>query len=132
MGSEATPYHPPCRPMSGPLENAMSEPINELMVEDLTPGDGAECPAGATVNVHYKGTLMDGTVFDSSYDRGQPIDFPLANLIPGWQQGIPGMKVGGKRKLTIPYSLAYGERGSPPVIPPRADLVFEIELLGVS
>ncbi len=110
----------------------MSEPVNELIVEDLTEGEGAECAPGATVNVHYKGTLMDGTVFDSSYDRGQPIDFPLANLIPGWQQGIPGMKVGGKRKLTIPYSLGYGERGSPPVIPPRADLIFEIELLGVS
>jgi FKBP-type peptidyl-prolyl cis-trans isomerase len=113
--------------MTGPQEPAMSEPVNELIVEDITEGQGAECPQGATVNVHYKGTLMDGTVFDSSYDRGQPIDFPLANLIPGWQQGIPGMKVGGKRKLTIPYNLAYGER----VIPPRADLVFEIELLGV-
>lgn len=110
----------------------MSEPVTQLVVEDLTEGSGPECPPGATVNVHYKGTLMDGTVFDSSYDRGQPIDFPLANLIPGWQQGIPGMKVGGKRKLTIPYALGYGERGSPPVIPPRADLVFEIELLGVS
>ncbi len=110
----------------------MSEPVTELVVEDITEGQGPECAPGATVNVHYKGALMDGTVFDSSYDRGQPIDFPLANLIPGWQKGIPGMKVGGKRKLTIPYALGYGDRGSPPVIPPRADLVFEIELLGVS
>lgn len=110
----------------------MSQPITEIQIEDIQVGGGTECPPGATVNVHYKGTLMDGTVFDSSYDRGEPVRFPLANLIPGWQKGIPGMKVGGKRKLTIPYADAYGERGSPPVIPPRADLVFEIELLGVS
>ncbi len=106
--------------------------VNELKIEDLEVGDGKECPPGATVTVHYKGTLMDGTEFDSSYKRGQPIEFPLGNLIQGWQEGIPGMKVGGKRKLTVPYQLGYGERGSPPVIPPRADLIFEIELLGVN
>lgn len=109
----------------------MSEAITEIIIEELNVGDGEECPAGATVNVHYKGTLMDGTEFDSSYSRGQPITFPLGNLIQGWQEGIPGMKVGGKRKLTIPYAKAYGERGSPPVIPGKADLVFEIELLGL-
>ena len=109
----------------------MSDPINELIIEDIEVGSGDECPANATVEVHYKGTLMDGTVFDSSYDRGESINFPLGNLIPGWQEGIPGMKVGGKRKLTIPYAKAYGDRGSPPVIPPRADLIFEIDLLGV-
>ena len=108
-----------------------AKPVNELIIEDLVTGDGAECEPGAVVNVHYKGTLMDGTVFDSSYDRGQPIEFPLDNLIRGWQKGIPGMKVGGKRKLTVPHADAYGERGSPPVIPPRADLIFEIELLDV-
>ena len=110
----------------------MSEPISELIIEDIAVGDGTECPAGATVDVHYKGTLMDGTVFDSSYDRGESINFPLGNLIQGWQEGIPGMKVGGKRKLTIPYAKAYGERGAPGAIPPRSDLIFEIELLGVS
>ncbi len=110
----------------------MSEQVTTLEIEDMQVGAGPECPAGATVNVHYKGTLMDGTVFDSSYERGEPVEFPLRNLIPGWQKGIPGMKVGGKRKLTVPYALAYGEHGSPPVIPPRADLLFEIELLGVS
>ena len=109
----------------------MSDAITEIIIEDLTVGDGEECPAGATVNVHYTGTLMDGTTFDSSHDRGEPITFPLANLIQGWQEGIPGMKVGGKRKLTIPYAKAYGDRGSPPVIPPKADLIFEIDLLGV-
>lgn len=109
----------------------MSERITDIIIEDINTGDGAECPKGATVNVHYKGTLMDGTVFDSSYDRGESIEFPLGNLIQGWQEGIPGMQVGGKRKLTIPYTKAYGERGVPGAIPPRADLVFEIELLGV-
>lgn len=110
----------------------MSDHIESLQIEDTVVGEGAECPANATVEVHYRGTLMDGTEFDSSYKRGQSIEFPLQNLIQGWQEGIPGMKVGGKRKLTIPYKLAYGERGSPPAIPPRSDLIFEIELLGVS
>ena len=110
----------------------MSEPVQELMIEDITVGEGDECPAGATVNVHYKGTLMDGTPFDSSYDRGEPITFPLGNLIQGWQEGIPGMKVGGKRKLTIPYMKAYGEGGIPGAIPAKSDLIFEIELLGVN
>lgn len=109
----------------------MSEPINEVISEDLTTGDGDLCPAGATVTVHYRGTLMDGTEFDSSYARGQPVEFPLDNLIQGWQEGIPGMKVGGKRRLTIPWAKAYGEHGSPPAIPPKADLIFEIELMGV-
>lgn len=105
--------------------------VDQLIIEDITPGTGEECPKGATVEVHYKGTLMDGTKFDSSYDRDESIVFPLGNLIQGWQEGIPGMKVGGKRKLTVPYAKAYGERGIPGAIPPKADLVFEIELLGV-
>lgn len=105
--------------------------VSTLIIEDITTGDGQECPRGATVEVHYKGTLMDGTKFDSSYDRDESIVFPLDNLIQGWQEGIPGMKVGGKRKLTVPYTKAYGERGIPGAIPPKADLVFEIELLGV-
>ncbi len=104
----------------------------QLVIDDLVLGTGKPCESvKATVKVHYRGTLMDGTEFDSSYARGQPIEFPLRNLIQGWQEGIPGMKVGGKRRLTIPWAKAYGERGSPPTIPARADLLFEIELLGV-
>ena len=109
----------------------MSEPVNELKIEDLEQGTGKTCEPGATVKVHYTGTLMDGTKFDSSHDHGEPIEFPLDNLIEGWQRGIPGMKVGGTRRLTIPYAMGYGERGAPPSIPPRADLIFDIELLGV-
>lgn len=101
-----------------------------MQIEDLVVGTGDECKPNATVKVHYRGTLMDGTEFDSSYARGQPIEFALARLIQGWQEGIPGMKVGGKRRLTIPWQKAYGEYGNPPRIPPKADLIFEIELLG--
>lgn len=106
-------------------------PLAELAIEDLVVGGGAECKPSARVKVHYRGTLMDGTEFDSSYGRGQPIEFPLDNLIEGWKRGIPGMKVGGKRRLLVPFALGYGLRGSPPAIPPKADLIFEIELLGV-
>jgi FKBP-type peptidyl-prolyl cis-trans isomerase len=102
-----------------------------LKIEDNVVGTGKQCPPGARVKVHYRGTLMNGTEFDSSYSRNQPIEFPLGGVIQGWQEGVPGMKVGGKRRLTIPYKLAYGEAGSPPDIPPRSDLIFEIELLEV-
>ena len=109
----------------------MSSSVSDLVIEDSVVGTGAECPANATVKVHYRGTLMNGTEFDSSYKRGQPIEFPLRNLIQGWQKGIPGMKVGGKRKLTIPSDLGYGSRGAGGVIPPNATLIFDVELLGV-
>lgn len=102
-----------------------------VVIEELSVGTGAVCARNATVKVHYRGTLKNGgKEFDSSIG-GDPIDFPLRDLIEGWQHGIPGMKVGGKRRLTIPWKLAYGEAGYPPDIPARADLVFEIELLGV-
>ena len=96
-------------------------------------GTGAEAKTGSAVKVHYTGTLMNGTKFDSSRDRNEPFGFTLGKgeVIKGWDQGVVGMKVGGKRKLTIPYDLAYGEAGSPPSIPPKAALKFDVELLDV-
>jgi FKBP-type peptidyl-prolyl cis-trans isomerase FkpA len=104
-----------------------------LKSEDLMVGTGDEATTGKTVSVHYTGTLTDGSTFDSSLDRGKPFEFQLGagRVIKGWDQGVVGMKVGGKRKLTIPSDLAYGARGFPPVIPPDSTLVFEIELLAV-
>ena len=104
-----------------------------LQIDDLSPGTGTEATEGRTVSVHYTGTLTNGEKFDSSLDRGRPFEFTLGagRVIKGWEQGVRGMKVGGKRKLTIPPELGYGARGFPPVIPANATLVFEIELLGV-
>jgi FKBP-type peptidyl-prolyl cis-trans isomerase len=104
-----------------------------LKIEDIREGTGAEAKAGQSVTVHYVGTLLDGTKFDSSRDRGKGFSFKLGagQVIKGWDQGVAGMKIGGLRKLTIAPELAYGERGFPPVIPPRATLVFEVELLAV-
>ncbi len=104
-----------------------------LEIESIREGEGAEASQGKTVSVHYVGTLTDGSKFDSSRDRGEPFSFRLGagQVIRGWDQGVLGMKIGEIRKLTIPNELAYGDRGYPPVIPPRATLVFEVELLGV-
>lgn len=102
-----------------------------LQIIDVVVGDGDEATPGSTVTVHYTGWLTNGEKFDSSYDRGQPISFALQGLIEGWQEGIPGMKVGGTRRLIIPPELGYGEAGSPPAIPPNAELIFDIELLAV-
>jgi FKBP-type peptidyl-prolyl cis-trans isomerase len=106
----------------------------ELKIEELAPGSGDEAVAGKQVAVHYTGWLTDGTKFDSSVDRGRPFSFQLGagEVIKGWDQGVAGMKIGGKRKLTIPPGLGYGARGAGGVIPPNATLVFEVELLGVS
>jgi len=104
-----------------------------LVIEDLTVGSGAEAKTGDTVSVHYTGTLIDGSKFDSSLDRGTPFTFTLGagQVIQGWDEGIAGMKVGGKRKLTIPPELGYGAGGYPPVIPGNATLIFEVELLEI-
>lgn len=114
--------------MTPPTTPTKQELPGGLILEDLVVGTGAECKPNATVTIHYRGTLENGEEFDSSHKRGRPATFPLGSLIKGWQQGIPGMKVGGKRKLTIPYQLAYGEAGRPPTIPPKATLIFEIEM----
>lgn len=104
-----------------------------LGIDDIKVGTGAEARAGSSVTVHYVGTLTDGSKFDSSRDRGRGFEFPLGagKVIKGWDQGVAGMRVGGIRKLTIPAELGYGARGFPPVIPPNATLVFEVELLDV-
>jgi peptidylprolyl isomerase len=95
-------------------------------------GDGATPTMGQMVTVHYTGWLMDGTKFDSSFDRGRPAQFPVGRLIQGWNEALMGMKVGERRLLIIPPELGYGRAGSPPRIPPNATLVFDMELLGVA
>lgn len=104
-----------------------------LQIEELLVGTGAEAKAGDRVNVHYTGWLTNGTKFDSSLDRREPFSFLLGKrmVIAGWDQGVAGMKVGGRRKLTIPPELGYGARGAGGVIPPGATLVFEVELLSL-
>lgn len=117
---------PPGPPRAAPAKE-------ELKSEDLVVGNGAEAKQGSTVKVHYTGTLKNGDEFDSSHDRGEPFEFTIGKggVILGWEKGVPGMKVGGKRKLTIPSDLGYGSAGQPPKIPPNATLVFEIELVEV-
>lgn len=104
-----------------------------LQYLDQVVGTGDTAKAGQTVSVHYTGWLTNGTKFDSSVDRGQPFSFRLGvgQVIKGWDEGVQGMKIGGKRKLTIPSNLGYGARGAGGLIPPHATLVFDVELLGV-
>lgn len=102
-----------------------------LIYSDLTAGSGPSPATTSTVKVNYAGTLRDGTVFDSSYERKEPVTFPLNQVIPCWTEGLQKMKVGGKAKLVCPADIAYGDQGAPPLIKPGAPLVFEVELLEV-
>ena len=129
------------RPLNPPLarelavnEEDMTTTPSGLRFQDVAEGDGAEARAGDTVSVHYSGWLTDGSPFDSSRDRGTPLTFQLGagRVIAGWDEGVAGMKVGGSRKLIIPAQLGYGTRGAPPVIPPNATLVFDVELLSIN
>nr|MBF0681679.1 FKBP-type peptidyl-prolyl cis-trans isomerase [Pseudomonas sp.] len=106
---------------------------NELLIEDILPGEGKEVVKGALITTQYRGTLEDGTVFDSSYERGKPFQCVIGTgrVIKGWDLGLMGMKVGGKRKLFVPAHLAYGERQVGAHIKPNSNLQFEIELLEV-
>lgn len=118
-----------------PTATSSAEPVmqDKLIIQDEVVGTGAAAVPGKKVTVNYVGTLTDGTKFDSSYDRNQPFSFNLGagEVIQGWDQGVVGMKVGGKRKLTIPPSLGYGAAGAGGAIPPNATLIFEVELLKV-
>ena len=107
--------------------------VSELKIEDIVVGTGREVKKGDTVVMHYTGTLLDGTKFDSSVDRGTPFttQIGVGQVIQGWDQGVPGMKVGGKRRLTIPSSLGYGSRGAGAAIPPNAGLIFDVELISI-
>ena len=111
----------------------MTKAPSGLWYTDVTTGQGAEAEPGRTVRVHYTGWLPNGKKFDSSRDRGEPFAFTLGagQVITGWDEGVKGMKVGGRRKLVLPPSMAYGEAGAPPDIPPGSTLVFDVEVLGL-
>ena len=112
---------------------AMTKTPSGLRYQDLAQGQGAEAAAGKSVSVHYTGWLPNGEKFDSSRDRNEPFNFTLGagQVIAGWDEGVAGMKVGGRRKLVIPPDLGYGTAGAPPDIPPGATLVFDVELIDV-
>ena len=112
---------------------ALTKTPTGLAYQDMARGSGATAEPGRTVTVHYTGWLPDGKKFDSSRDRNEPFSFELGSgqVIAGWDQGVAGMKVGGRRKLVIPAALGYGDAGAPPDIPPGATLVFDVELLAV-
>ena len=114
--------------------NQLEETPSGLRIANLVVGDGDEAQSGHQVSVHYVGTLTDGTEFDSSRKRDQPFQFALGQgvVIPGWDEGVAGMRVGGRRRLIIPPHLAYGERGAGHLVPPNATLDFDVELLSVS
>lgn len=132
----ATPAAPaqPEKPMAVPVPSGPAVKTSEvegILIEEIKIGDGYEVKPGNAVVAHYHGTLKaDPTVtFDSSFERGEPVPFPLSGVIEGWQKGVPGMKIGGVRRLTIPAKLAYGDRSPSPKIPANADLVFVIQMI---
>jgi peptidylprolyl isomerase len=115
------------------MDEQVIETATGLGYVEIVEGTGARPKTGDTVSVHYTGWLKSGTKFDSSHDRGQPLEFPIGRgrVIKGWDEGVGMMKVGGKRKLIIPAHLGYGDRGAGGVIPPGATLIFEVELVGI-
>jgi peptidylprolyl isomerase len=120
-----------------PLENfkpyGKKGTVTELIITDLIEGDGEVVPHDATITAHYTGALCsDGTIFESSHDGGRPATFGLNQVIDGWTQGVPGMKVGGTRRLVIPSAMAYGGRRASAMIAPHSDLVFDIELIALA
>jgi FKBP-type peptidyl-prolyl cis-trans isomerase FkpA len=129
---ESAPQAQPADPAPVPGANATAPaPPAEIQITSLVEGTGANPKATDVVVVHYHGTFDDGTVFDSSVQRGEPARFPLNRVIPCWTQGVQQIKVGGKAKLVCPPNTAYGAQGAPPRIPPNATLTFEVELLGI-
>jgi FKBP-type peptidyl-prolyl cis-trans isomerase len=123
----------PAPQSAAPKSPGKTKDVTKLTIEDIKVGTGAEAKSGNTVTVNYSGWLTDGSQFDSSYTSGQPFTFPLGQgqVIPGWDKGVEGMKVGGVRKLVIPPDMGYGAQGAGGVIPPNATLVFQVELLSV-
>ncbi len=124
--------------MTTPLEGTKLQAFDpmdhvpELQIVDILPGSGEAVPEGATITAHYTGALAkDGTIFQSSHDFGDPVTFGLHQVIKGWTDGVPGMRVGGTRRLIIPAALAYGDSSPAPNIPPNSDLVFDIELVAI-
>lgn len=132
--SQPAATQPSSEPATSPASANTTKPPAGLVIKDEVVGKGPAAKSGDTVTVNYTGWLTDGTKFDSSLDRNQPFTFPLGagQVIPGWDQGVAGMKVGGKRKLTIPPELGYGAQGAGGTIPPNATLVFEVELLKIN
>jgi peptidylprolyl isomerase len=130
----AAAVNPADNPPNVPRIEGTPKPLYALRYVDTVIGTGPLSAQRKFYTVHYTGWLADGTKFDSSVDRGSPITFPYGarQVIPGWDTGFEGMHVGGKRRLFIPYQLAYGESGRPPVIPAKADLIFDIELVDIS
>ena len=118
--------------MEQPITTLPPSKVTELKIEDIKVGTGSAVKSGDTVSINYIGTLEDGTKFDSSYDRNQPFETQIGvgQVIEGWDKGVVGMQVGGKRKLTIPYQMAYGENAYGP-IPAKATLIFEVELMAI-